>query len=237
MRAVRRAGLVAGVAFAALLWLASAASADLTDLEKPYTPHALKAIPGSGSEPAADSEPAQPASTAGRRMPRQAAPAASAPEAAPPAVQPQPQAEAAPATVEPPTVAPPGPVRATADKATPATSKYSKTSKSSIASKSSTASSYRSSTPGLSDGAPGASPSTQDPVRLGMSKFRALLGEMIRACQVAVGSGGETAPPMFLAAILGAVVILDRRATLLTSGAGDEDLPQFLYAGDVIAPG
>lgn len=71
--------------------------------------------------------------------------------------------------------------------------------------------------------------------RRGMDEAGAVLRQVVHACQVGVGqaSGG----PLAALAILSMVTALERHRARRARLATDEDVPEFLFAWDVIAPG
>lgn len=71
--------------------------------------------------------------------------------------------------------------------------------------------------------------------RRGMREAGVVLKQVVRACQVGVGQ--TTGGPIVVLAVLSMVTALERRRALRARLATDEDVPEFLYAWDVIAPG
>ena len=75
------------------------------------------------------------------------------------------------------------------------------------------------------------------PVPQGLvSKAKSFLSELASQCNVAAGqaTGG---PVVLLLAVLGTAAALDGGRVLRIRRPSDEELPELLYAGDVIAPG
>lgn len=72
-------------------------------------------------------------------------------------------------------------------------------------------------------------------VNTGLRHVGVFLGEVVSACEVgfAAGTGG----PVLVLAVLGMAAALERRRAFMARLATDEDVPEFLYAWDVIAPG
>jgi hypothetical protein len=73
------------------------------------------------------------------------------------------------------------------------------------------------------------------PLRVGLEQIGSYLGRVVSACQVAAGSGAGV--PVLALAVLSVVAALERRRVLGTRFITDEDVPELLYAREVIAPG
>lgn len=73
------------------------------------------------------------------------------------------------------------------------------------------------------------------PLRVGLEQIGSYLGRVVSACQVAAGSGAGV--PVLALAVLSVVAALERRRVLGTRFITDEDVPELLYAPEVIAPG
>ena len=73
------------------------------------------------------------------------------------------------------------------------------------------------------------------PLRVGLEQIGSYLGRVVSACQVAAGSGAGV--PVLALAVLSVVAALERRRVLGTRFITDEDVPELLYATEVIAPG
>lgn len=73
------------------------------------------------------------------------------------------------------------------------------------------------------------------PFQAGLHKIGEYLERAVSACRVGLGMGNEG--PFFALAVLGLVAALNRRRVLWARSAADEDAPELLYAGEVIAPG
>lgn len=73
------------------------------------------------------------------------------------------------------------------------------------------------------------------PLSAGFERIGSYLGRVVNACQVAAGSGSGV--PVLALAVLSVAVAFTRRRVLGTRSAADEDVPDRLYATEVIAPG
>ena len=73
------------------------------------------------------------------------------------------------------------------------------------------------------------------PFSAGLERIGSYLGRVVSACQVAAGSGAGV--PVLALAVLSVVAALDRRRVFGTRTTTDEDVPELLYATEVIAPG
>ena len=73
------------------------------------------------------------------------------------------------------------------------------------------------------------------PLGVGFERIGAYLGRVVSTCQVAAGSG--VGVPVLALAVLCVVTALNRRRVFGTRPATDEDVPELLYATEVIAPG
>lgn len=73
------------------------------------------------------------------------------------------------------------------------------------------------------------------PLSVGLERIGSYLGRVISTCQVAAGSGAGV--PVLALAVLSVVAALDRRRVFGTRLTTDEDVPELLYATEVIAPG
>lgn len=73
------------------------------------------------------------------------------------------------------------------------------------------------------------------PLGVGFERIGAYLGRVVSTCQVAAGSGAGV--PVLALAVLSVVTALNRRRVFGTRPATDEDVPELLYATEVIAPG
>lgn len=73
------------------------------------------------------------------------------------------------------------------------------------------------------------------PFSVGLERIGSYLGRVISTCQVAAGSGAGV--PVLALAVLSVVAALDRRRVFGTRSTTDEDVPELLYATEVIAPG
>jgi hypothetical protein len=73
------------------------------------------------------------------------------------------------------------------------------------------------------------------PLRAGVQQVGSYLERVVSACQVGMGSG--TGGPVVVLAVLGLVAALERRRILGVRSTTDEDVPEFLYAGEITPPG
>lgn len=73
------------------------------------------------------------------------------------------------------------------------------------------------------------------PLGVGLERIGAYLGRVVSTCQVAAGSGAGV--PVLALAVLCVVTALNRRRVFGTRPSTDEDVPELLYATEVIAPG
>ncbi len=73
------------------------------------------------------------------------------------------------------------------------------------------------------------------PFSVGLERIGSYLGRVISTCQVAAGSGAGV--PVLALAVLSVVAAFDRRRVFATRPTTDEDVPELLYATEVIAPG
>jgi hypothetical protein len=73
------------------------------------------------------------------------------------------------------------------------------------------------------------------PLTVGLERIGSFLGRVVSACSVAAGSGAGV--PVLALAVLSVVVAFERRRVLGTRFIADEDVPELLYATEVIAPG
>ncbi len=73
------------------------------------------------------------------------------------------------------------------------------------------------------------------PLRVGLEQIGSYLGRVVSACQVAAGSGAGV--PVLALAVLSVAAAFQRRRVLGTRFIADEDVPELLYATEVIAPG
>jgi hypothetical protein len=73
------------------------------------------------------------------------------------------------------------------------------------------------------------------PFQVGLHRIGEYLERAVSACRVGLGMGNGG--PFFVLAVLGLAAALNRRRVLWARSAADEDTPELLYAGEVIAPG
>lgn len=73
------------------------------------------------------------------------------------------------------------------------------------------------------------------PFSVGLERIGSYLGRVISTCRVAAGSGAGV--PVLALAVLSVVAALDRRRVFGTRTTTDEDVPELLFATEVIAPG
>jgi hypothetical protein len=73
------------------------------------------------------------------------------------------------------------------------------------------------------------------PITTGLQHVGSYLGRVVSACQVGFGAG--TGGPVLVLAVLGLVAALERRRTFGVRSVTDEDVPEFLYAGEISPPG
>jgi hypothetical protein len=73
------------------------------------------------------------------------------------------------------------------------------------------------------------------PLTIGLERIGSFLGRVVSACSVSAGSGAGV--PVLTLAVLSVVAAFERRRVLGTRFIADEDVPELLYAGEVIAPG
>jgi hypothetical protein len=73
------------------------------------------------------------------------------------------------------------------------------------------------------------------PLRAGLEQIGSYLERVVNACQVAAGSGAGV--PVLALAVLSVAIALERRRLLESRFTTDEDVPELLFATEVIAPG
>ncbi len=73
------------------------------------------------------------------------------------------------------------------------------------------------------------------PLGVGLQKVGSFLERVVSACHGAVGTGAGV--PVLALAVLSVAAAFDRRRVLGIRTATDEDVPELLYAREVIAPG
>ena len=73
------------------------------------------------------------------------------------------------------------------------------------------------------------------PLGVGLERIGSYLGRVISTCQVVPGAGAGV--PVLALGVLSVVAALDRRRVFGTRLTTDEDVPELLYATEVIAPG